>query len=251
MKFLTGILLIHNLFVHGNQSTVVPSAYTTQTSIPDLTSSVSSTTTSTSTLADSDPLNRDFNAQWYYRRTTPKFYRRWRTTPAPVPIPVYTQSRPIHNFQCGQIGIFQRYQVSNHDNRGKCENCYEIGLKRANLRHAHRELARVVNGHKTKEGEVPWNVEIYHYNNKFKTCGATLISANKVLSAAHCFDAELRELGRNRYQDYIEAAIRDNNGNVFRYNYKVAAGIMYPELTDDKNSKTIQIRDVTKIAIPR
>ena len=265
MRFLTGILLIHNLFVHGNQSTVLPSEYTTvglitQTSIPDSTSSVSSSTTSTSTIADSDPLNRDFNAQWYYRRTTPKSYRRWQTTPAPVPIPFYTkprqiyqftQPRPIPNFQCGQIGVFQRYQVSDHDNRGKCKNCYEIGVKRAKRRHAHRELSKVVNGQKTKEGEVPWNVEIYYYNGAFKTCGATLISANKVLSAAHCFDAELRKLPRNRLQDYIETAIRDNYGNVYRYTYKVAAGLMYQELRHNGHSQTIQIRDVTKIAIPR
>ena len=239
MKFLTGILLIHKLL--GDQSTEVPSDYTThsRTDIPDPTSPVTSTST-TSTQSNSDPINRDFNAWWTYKS--------WRTTPAPIPIPistkapVYGQSSNWQNMQCGQIGVFQRYQVSDHDNRGNCKNCDQIGRKRAQMRRVDPHLSRVIHGRNVRQGEVPWNIEIYHHNNDFKTCGATLISPSKLLSAAHCFHKELRSY---RSSDYVNAW--NYWGSYF--NYKAVAGLKYRELRRNSRS-SIQTRDIMKIAIP-
>ena len=248
MKLVTGILLIHILFVFGDQSTEIPSDYTTKsvTDIPDPTSPITSTT-STSTQGNSDPINRDFNAWWA------PTYKSWRTTPAPVPIPistqapVYMQSSKWHNYQCGQIGVFQRYQVSDHDSRGKCKNCDEIGRKRAQIRRVDPHISRVIHGRNALQGEVPWNIEIYHHNNVFKTCGATLISPNKVLSAAHCFHKELREFPHRR-TNYVKAATWYNYQRSY-FNYKAVAGLKYPELR--RNSRAMQTRDIAKIAIPR
>ena len=240
MKFLTGILLIHKLF--GDQSTEVPSDYTTQsnTDIPDPTSPVTSTS-STSTPGNSDPINRDFNAWWTYKS--------WRTTPAPVPIPintkapVYGQSSNWQNFQCGQIGVFQRYQVSDHDSRGNCKNCDQIGSKRAQMRRVDPHLSRVIHGRNVRQGEVPWNIEIYHHNSDYRTlCGATLISPSKVLSAAHCFHKELKPYRRSKY-------VSAWNYQDSYFNYKAVAGHRYRELR--RYSDSMQTRDIKKIAIPR
>ena len=248
MKLIAGILLIHISYVYGDQSTQVPSDYTTilstqhSTDIPDPTSSITSTST-TSTPGNSDPINRDYNAWWgTYRRTTP--------FPIPIPIntpaPSYMQLSKWHNFQCGRIDVKQRYQVSDHDSRGECKNCDQIGRKRAQMRRVDPEISRVVHGRNALEGEVPWTIEIYHHNNAFKTCGGTLISPSKILSAAHCFHNELKAFP-NRLTDYVDAGTyRYNN---FYYKYKAVAGLKYQQL--GRNSWNIQTSDIVKIAIPK
>ena len=237
MKLLRGILLIYNSIVFGETSTEVPSDFKTQTSVPDATT-------------DFDPLNRGFNAGWGNYRAN----YQWGTTPAPVAMnPIYgttPRSRSM-NFQCGDIGTFPRYQVSDHDEHGKCENCSQIGIKRAQMRRVSQKLVRIINGADTRPEEVPWTVEIYNTRRNggsFKGCGATLIAANKVLSAAHCFHPELQS---NRAGDYIEVATYNRYGEFIHYNYKAAAGLRYRELRDTGNSKTLQVTYVTKIAIPR
>ena len=52
---------------------------------------------------------------------------------------------------------------------------------------------KVLHGKNALPGEVPWNIEIYYHYNFYQRCGGTLISASKILSAAHCFHRELKK----------------------------------------------------------
>lgn len=54
----------------------------------------------------------------------------------------------------------------------------------------HRE-AKVVGGEVPPLGAVPWQIEIRYFDGKHQ-CGGALISTRLVLTAAHCFDDELR-----------------------------------------------------------
>ena len=108
-------------------------------------------------------------------------------------------------------------------------------------------ISRVVNGRNAAAGEVPWNIEIYSYHNYFKGYGGTLVSANKILSAAHCFHTELRRSPKRR-TDYVEAATYHNYQRII-FHYKAVAGLKYKNFW--QNSPVMQTRDIEKIAIPR
>ena len=82
MILVARILLIHKSFASGDQSTLVPSDYTTILStqptgdITDSTSPISSTA-STSTDENSDSINRGLNTRW-------ENYNPWRPSPLEV-----------------------------------------------------------------------------------------------------------------------------------------------------------------------
>ena len=59
----------------------------------------------------------------------------------------------------------------------------------------------ILYGEKTKRKEIPWHVGIYDSDNAY-FCGGTLISASKILSAAHCF-GENPEIGGTLIKRYI------------------------------------------------
>ena len=44
---------------------------------------------------------------------------------------------------------------------------------------------RILYGRRSKREEVPWHVGLYYYDKQFLTCGATLISPLKIITAAH------------------------------------------------------------------
>ena len=256
MKLMARTLFIHTLLVYGDQSTQVPSDHATifssqsTTDITDPTStSVTSTfitSTSPTSQENSDSINRYYNTGWRWNYP----YNQWRPNPDPTPIFIPTQTpaqQPMRrqSFSCGQPWVFQDYQVSDHDDQGKCKNCNRI--QRINMKTV--DPNRILYGTRTSPGEVPWNIEIYNYHDVFKGCGATLISENKILSAAHCFIKELRETP-NRHTDYIEAAFYQNSHRL-HFKYKAVAGLQYRNLKDWRNSPYIQTSDIEKIAISR
>ena len=233
---MTKIIFIHTLLVYGDQSTQVPSDHTTiystqsSTDIPDPTStpvtSTSITSTSSTSQENSDSINRGFH---------------WRPTPWQTPIPIFIRTTPapirMKSMSCGQTWAHQGYEVTDHDDRGKCKDCYRIQRRNTNDMKGVEPL-RVINGKNALPGEVPWNIEIYHNHNVFKGCGGTLISPSKILSAAHCFHTEL-EQSPNRRTDYINLL----------YKYKAVAGLLHRDFW--RNSPDMQTRDIVKIAIPR
>lgn len=236
MKLVAGILLIHKSFAYADQSTQVPSDYPTILStqstadITDPTSAISSTP-STSTQENSDSINRGLNTRW-------ENYNPWRPSPVPTPIfiPTISALQPIRRktIYCGQTWISQDYQVSDHDHQGKCKNCNRI-------HQTHIETVepwKVVHGKNALPGEVPWNIEIYYRNNFYKGCGGTLISASKILSAAHCFHKELTKIP-NRNTDYVNLLNK----------YHAVAGLTHRNFW--RNSPDMQTKDIVKIAIPR
>lgn len=250
MKLMAKIIFIHTLFVYGYQSTQVPSdhatIYSTQSST-DITDPTSTFITSTSPTSqeNSDSINRGYGTRWGNYPYNP-----WRpnTDPTPIFIPTLTPAQqPMRrqSFYCGQPLVFQDYQVSDHDDQGKCKNCNRI--QRINMKTV--DPNKILYGTRTSPGEVPWNIEIYNYHDVFKGCGATLISQNKLLSAAHCFVTELRETP-NRRTDYIAAAFYQNSYRL-HFKYKAVAGLQYRNLKDWRNSPYIQTRDIEKIAISR
>ena len=182
MKLVAGILLIHKSFAY--QFAQVSSDYTTILStqstadITDPTSAINSTP-STSTQENSDSINRGLNTWWGN-------YNSWRPSPVPTPIfiPTISALQPIRrkSIYCGQTWISQDYEVSDHDQQGKCKNCMKTV-----------EPWKVLHGKNALPGEVPWNIEIYYHYNFYQRCGGTLISASKILSAAHCFHRELKK----------------------------------------------------------
>ena len=234
MKLVAGILLIHKSFAY--QFAQVSSDYTTILStqstadITDPTSAINSTP-STSTQENSDSINRGLNTWWGN-------YNSWRPSPVPTPIfiPTISALQPIRrkSIYCGQTWISQAYQVSDHDHQGKCKNCNRI-------HQTHIETVepwKVVRGKNTLPGEVPWNVEIYDHHNVYQGCGGTLISASKILSAAHCFLKELKK-SPNRNTDYVPLL----------YKYQAVAGLTHRNFW--RNSPDMQTKDIVKIAIPR
>ena len=254
MKLLTGILCL-KLYVYGGQSTEVPSwidttTFSTQfgTDISGPTSPMTTPITSTmmtyptTTQENSDSINRAFNT-WYRPNYNP-----WPPVPIFIPTTPAPQrlAQPIrrNSNYCGQTWFSQNYHVSDHDDQGKCKNCNNIN--RAKMEIVDPNISRVVNGRNAAAGEVPWNIEIYSYHNYFKGCGATLISANKILSAAHCFHTELRRSPKRR-TDYIEATYHNSQRIIFKY--KAVAGLKYQNFW--LNSPDMQTRDIEKIAIPR
>ena len=234
MILVPGILLLHKSFAYSDQSTQVTSDYTTILStqspedITDPTSAISSTP-STSTQEYSDSINRGLNTWWGN-------YNSWRPSPVPTPIfiPTWSALQPIRrkSISCGQTWISQDYEVSDHDDQGKCKNCNRI---------YQTEPWRVVHGKNASPGEVPWNIEIYNRHNFYQglLCGGTLISASKILSAAHCFHKELKQF-RNRNTDYVN----------FFYKYQAVAGLTHRKF-NWRNSPNMQTKDIVKIAIPR
>ena len=235
---MTKIIFIYTLLVYGDQSTQVPSDHTTifspqsSTDIPDPTStsvtSTSITSTSSTSQENSYSRNRGFHGPW--RPTS------WRP-PVPIHIPTFPAPTRRKSINCGQTWAPQGYEVTDHDDQGKCKDCYRIQRSNTNGMKGF-EPWKVINGKNALPGEVPWNIEIYHNHNVFKGCGGTLISPSKILSAAHCFHTEL-ETSPNRSTDYINLL----------YKYKAVAGLLHRDFW--RNSPDMQTRDIEKIAIPR
>ncbi|XP_050434792.1 modular serine protease-like isoform X2 [Adelges cooleyi] len=93
----------------------------------------------------------------------------------------------------------------------------------------------ISNGNLTRYGEAPWNTGVYraNTNNSFDLiCGASLISPNLAVSAAHCF-----------WQDGQTEKIIENKGL-----YKVAVG-KFTRGIDIKDNEFTQIVDVERIHI--
>ena len=102
------------------------------------------------------------------------------------------------------LSVFPKdYEITNHWPRGRCKGCSQI------LKDYFSRGPKILFGQKTTREEIPWHVAIYELDNSLK-CGGTLISATKILSAAHCF-GESPEIGGKLISGY-------------RYRYKAIAG---------------------------
>ncbi|GBP30600.1 Modular serine protease [Eumeta japonica] len=92
---------------------------------------------------------------------------------------------------------------------------------------------RVSRGRSARSKELPWHVGIYYkmYKPYKQICGGTIISAEVVVTAAHCFWKDVEGLEPSR-------------------RFAVAAGKLYRRWTAPSDSKA-QLRDVNKIVIPK
>ena len=88
---------------------------------------------------------------------------------------------------------------------------------------------RILYGRRSKREEVPWHVGLYYNDNRyneFLSCGGTLISSLKMVTAAHCFgSAAANALKRKRFTKNsgsykVDAGDYTING----YQYKFRAG---------------------------
>ena len=52
---------------------------------------------------------------------------------------------------------------------------------------------RILFGRKAKREQIPWQVQIVDHYGDFPKCSGTLVTSNKIVSAAHCFHREKLE----------------------------------------------------------
>ncbi|GBP95973.1 Modular serine protease [Eumeta japonica] len=92
---------------------------------------------------------------------------------------------------------------------------------------------RVSRGRSARSKEFPWHVGIYNkmYKPYMQICGGSIISAEVVVTAAHCFWKDVEGLEPSR-------------------RFAVAAGKLYRRWTAPSDSKA-QFRDVNNIVIPK
>lgn len=95
---------------------------------------------------------------------------------------------------------------------------------------------KIVGGVEAQPNDFPWIVALFRQNKLY--CGATLISANYILTAAHCVDgmapSEIKVYlgGHNITKDYTEVRrvkkiIQHENFNIFSFNNDIALIKLY------------------------
>ena len=98
---------------------------------------------------------------------------------------------------------------------------------------------RILYGRKSKREEVPWHVGLYYNDNRyneFLSCGGTLISSLKIVTAAHCFGSSAanalkrKRSAKNSGSYKVNAGVYTINGYQYRFRtgYKL---FIYSEVT--------------------
>ena len=101
------------------------------------------------------------------------------------------------------------YVITNHNKRGRCKACSQILKNYSSDTNGTSRINRILFGEKTTREEIPWHVGIHNFDNSLQ-CGGTLISATKILSAAHCF-GQFPQIG-----EYLTSG--------YEYRYKAIVG---------------------------
>lgn len=105
---------------------------------------------------------------------------------------------------------------------------YDQLLRRKKVQGQHR----IVGGHEANEGDHPW--QVFVYNEDIGTrCGGTVISADYVLSAAHCFS----NLTTPRKKSSFKFMIGSNDLREYRKYSRLASNIVIHDLYNKDSTK--------------